>query len=76
MFVAQTQMEVGEMISSLSLLVSGLVVRAVSGAKGGGRRAIFRSSGIQSQNNQNYEKYSSHRSSDYDECEYRVLSKY
>ena len=38
-------------------------------ARGGGRRAIFRSSGIQSQNNQNYEKYSAPRSDEYDECQ-------
>ena len=59
------------MISSLSLLVSGRVVRGVSGAKGGGRRAIFRSSGIQSQNNQNYEiRGYKDRDRDYDECEF------
>ena len=38
-------------------------------ARGGGRRAIFRSSGIQSQNNQNLEKYSTRRGQDYDECQ-------
>ena len=59
-----------------SLLTTSLLVHSVLGAKGGGRRAIFRSSGIGSQNNPNYEKYSSHRTGDYDDCEYRVISRY
>ena len=42
---------------------------SLQGARGGGRRAVFRSSGIQSQNNQNYEKYSAPRSDEYDECQ-------
>ena len=53
----------------LVLLTVVLVPGPSQEARGGGRRAIFRSSGIQSQNNQNMEKYSTRRGQDYDECQ-------